>query len=283
MRIDVTYAGRPPRVVETSGESMLSSSTVANAPEWLGTGLPVTAVMLRPRTDLLADGGHGLVVELCAWSAATEGWREGAHVADLGGDAEVPRLLLHVHRVWEVLPADDVARAVAIDIDGRIHVRRVAGRLVDLTAYERLEADMLSRAERDGHSLSERVTLLHRRMRDAMGADDAQVGGLYGLGTMLHDWALSLGGGTRDGETSGKDDALGTLVRAIADAGDFEGRVSVLLGAILDDSGLTVEDLRASVASLGVDVGDVAELWAEAEERLAEEGGWGDEDPWDMD
>lgn len=280
MRIDVTYAGRPPRVIETSGESMLSSSTVANAPEWLGAGLPVTAVMLRPRTDLLADGRHGLVVELCAWSAATDGRREGACVSDLGNETEVPRLLLHVFRAWEVLPADDVARAVAIDIDGRIHVRRVAGRLLDLTAYERLEEDLLSRSERDGCSLSERVTLLHRRVRGSTGIDDARVGELYGLGTALYDWALSLGGDMRAEATSGKVDALGYLAQALADADGFEGRVGVLLGAILDDPALTVEGLEASAVSHGVDVGDIAELWAEAEGRLADEEGWDDDASW---
>lgn len=277
MRIDVTYAGMPPRIIETSGESMLSSSTVANAPEWLGAGLPVTAVMLRPRTDLLADGRHGLTVELCAWSAATDGLREGARVSDLGNETEVPRLLLHAYRAWEVLPADEVAHAVAIDIDGRIHVRRVAGRFLDLTAYERLETDMLGRSERDGLSLAERVVLLHKRMREAMAVDDARVGELYGLGTTLHDWALSLGGDVRDEATSGQDDGNGALVKALAEAGDFESRASVLLGAILDDPALSVEGLEASVDSCGVDVGDVSELWVEAEGRLADEEGWDDD------
>lgn len=104
MRIDVTYADRAPRVIETTGEALLSASTMAGAPEWRGANLPVTAAMMRPRTDLLMRDGFGLVVELCAWSAATDGWRDEATIADFGHETEAPRMQFHVFRVWEVLP-----------------------------------------------------------------------------------------------------------------------------------------------------------------------------------
>lgn len=279
MRIDVTYAGGASRIIQTGGETMLSASVMANAPEWREDALPVAAVMLRPRTDLLADGAHGLTVEICAWSAADQG--SIATLADFGSEVEVPRLAYHVFRVWEVLPPEELAHVVEIEIDGRIHVRRVVGRLLDVTAYERIEATVLSSVERGEHDLGERVLLVHEHLRSANpGLSDAQVGDMYGLDTALFDYATSMG------ETHVKetlvDDGLGDVVSSIEGAGSYEARIDAVMNAMLDHPDLTAEALGRAVALRSAEACDVDELWVEAEGRLTDEMGWGDDDlAWD--
>lgn len=276
MRIDVVYFDRPPRVIETSNEGMLSASTVANAPEWRGAGLSVVGAMLRPRTDLLA-GGEGLRVELCAWSAATDEWHEDAAILDFGYESQVPRLQLHVFRVWEVLPPEDVAHVTSIDIDGRIHVRRIGGRLLDLTAYERVEEVLLSRTEVGDLPLDQRVLLVHDRMRRANpGMDDDQVGESYGMGSALFDYALACGAGeARDDAVPQQRDGLDELVAVLAACEDREGLVLALQGAIIEIEDLTPTTLAKALVAREMDLGDVDDLWAEAEGRLMDDSSWG--------
>lgn len=278
MRIDVTYAGDAPRVIETSGEALLSSSTIAAAPEWVGTGLPVTAVMLRPRTDLLGEEGSAFTVEVCAWSTTDAG--ANATVRDLGGEFEVPRMAFHVVRTWDVLPPEDVARVIALDIDGRIHVRRVGGRLLDLTAFEHVEADLLSATERSGCALDQRVLVVHERLRALHpGLSDEELGDVYGLGGALHAWASTLAGdGPRDGRGTGG--AHGALVASLAEADSLDECVDLLADAIVTDPDLTTEALTRAARESGADLGDVEALWAEAEDRIADEAGW-DEPDWE--
>lgn len=278
MRIDVTYADRAPRIIETAGEAMLSASTMSGAPEWRGTSLPVTAVMLRPRTDLLARGDAGLVVELCAWSSANDGWRDDATVSDFGRDTEAPRLQYHVFRVWEVLPPDDVAHAVDIEIDGRIHVRRVGGRLLDLTCYERLEEMLLSHAERSGNPFDRRVMLVHERLRrERPGITDAQAGAAYGLGSALIDYALSLGS-EGDGGSHTLEDGLGDFASSYGAAESAEQEVQAVADAMLTHPGVTLEELRRALNARQMDVEGLTDAWGEAEGRLADEDSWPDLD-----
>ena len=286
MRIDVTYADRAPRVVETSGEAMLSASTVAAAPEWRGTGLPVTSVMLRPRTDLLARGDTGLVVELCGWSTATDGWGDDVTVSDFGRDTEVPRLQFHVFRTWDVLPAEDVAHAVDIQIDGRVHVHRIGGRLLDLTCYERVEERLLSHAERNGHPLHQRVMLVHDRLRRESDMTDAEVGASYGLGTTLFDYALVMAGPASDDEsfpptaTPVPHDDLDGFADAYDSAIDDETRIAAVMDAMLADPNASVDGLRHAPDIRQIDASDLDDIWTEAEVRLTDERAWGDLD-WD--
>ncbi|MBR3384444.1 MAG: hypothetical protein IKG69_04455 [Atopobiaceae bacterium] len=276
MRIDVTYANEPPRVIETSGESLLSPSTVAGSPEWRGGALPVTAVMLRPRTDLVGQDGQGLVVELCAWSADDGPNRARATLDDLGGRREVPRLLFHVFRVWEVLPAGEVERAVDIDIDGRIHLSRIGGRLLDLTAYERMEERLLSANERAERPLDQRVLLVHDRLRwthPNMG--DSELGDLYGLGGALFDYAIGLAGATDSDEAAGDDaqaldDGFDELAAALNAGGDRAELASVLADAMFDDPCLTIEAVGRALEARGMHVDDLAGLWDEAQDEVDE-------------
>ena len=273
MRIDVTYASDAPRIIETSGESLLSSATMAGAPEWRGGSLPVTAVMLRPRTDLLVRDGHGLVVEVCGWSADVVG-QANVPIDDLGGRCEVPRLAFHVFRVWEVLPADDLARAVDVDIDGRIHLCRIDGQLLDLTAYERLESVLLSTNERSDLPLDQRVLLVHDRLRwTHPGLDDEELGNLYGLGSNLIDYARAMAGATDDqsdapDERDEPDNGFGALLATLAGTDDRDQRVDVLADAMFDDPDLTFEALAHAMESRDLPIGDLENIWADAENEV---------------
>ena len=275
MRIDVTYAGRAPRVIETSGESLLSSATMAESPEWRSGSLPVTAVMLRPRTDLLGRDGHGLVVEVCGWSADITG-QASFPINDLGGRCEAPRLAFHVFRVWEVLPADDLALAVDVNIDGRIHLCRISGQLLDLTAYERLEPALLSPNERADMPLDQRVLLVHDRLRwTHPDLDDEELGDLYGLGGSLVDYARTMTG-TTDGQSDAPDergepdDGFSTLLDTLTGTDDRGQRVDILADAMFDDPTLTFEALARAMESRGMPVDGIEDIWADAENEVDE-------------
>lgn len=272
MRIDVTYAGEPPRIIQTSGESRLSSSVMATSPDWRVRHPPVSAVMLRPRTDLVGHEGHGLVIELCAWSAGDANGRAMAHIDDLGGEYEVPRLLFHVFRVWEVLPADEVARAVVIEIDGRIHLRRVGDALLDVTAYERIEAQLLSQRERSERTLEQRVLLVHERLRwTHPDLDEEGIGDLYGLGRALHDYAVSMAGAedasTQD-EAKEPDDGLSELVSRLQDATGEDEIAWALSDAMLDDPDLTLAALERGCKARSILLNGLAEAWHAAMEDV---------------
>ena len=268
MRIDVTYAGRAPRTIVTGGESLLSSSTLSAASE---ADLPVTAVMLRPRLDLLGTGGHGLCVEVCGWStAAYPGGPEGG-VADLGGAWEVPLLSFHVFRVWEVLPAGELEDVVEIDIDSRVHVMRIGGELLDLTAYEALERALLSPAEVSGNALFKRVYLLHDRARmERPDTDDEAIGARYGLGTRLIDWARSVAaapGDSGDPVGSGIDDGLGDLVAELSGAASRDDLAAIVERAILD-RGLGPRDVMRACETRGLAIEGLERVWQEVEDEL---------------
>lgn len=283
MRIDVAYDDRPPRIIETSGEAMLSSSTVANAPEWRGAGLPVTAVMLRPRTDLLSRPDSGLSIELCAWSAAGDGRGGAASISDFGHVMEAHRLQFHVFRTWEVLPPEDVAHVVDIAIDGRVHVCRLGGRLLDLTCYERQEERLLSRSEMGAHPLDQRVLLVHERLRrERPGMTDAEAAASYGLGSELLDYALSFGGSAEEGDGGSMepDGGLGELAAMLAAAASREDRVLLLEDAMLADPDLTLDALRRSLGRGASGSMDVDGLWEEAVGRIEGEDPWSD-DGWE--
>ena len=266
MRIDVTYAGEAPRVIETSGEAMLSSSVVSLS----GGRRDVAAVMLRPRLDLLGRGGRGLAVEVCYWDAGDEDGPSG-EIADFAGEWSVPRLRFHTWRVWEVLSWEEASRALAIDIDGRIHLRRIEGRLLDLTAFECLERTLLSSAEVQGRPLRERVRLVHSRIRLAEGTDltDAQIGSRYGLGTALADWAglEEEDKGKVKERGGGVDDGLGDVVARIAGAHSRDDAVRAVTSAMLDH-GADLNALRRACKARGVDARGLAALWSEAERAL---------------
>lgn len=282
MRIDVTYADRAPRVIETAGEALLSASTMAGAPEWRGASLPVTAAMLRPRTDLLMQEGYGLVVELCAWSAATDGWREEAVITDFGHETGAPRMQFHVFRVWEVLPPEDVARVTDIEIDGRIHVMRVGGRLLDLTCYERLEGTLLSRSECNEHPLHQRVLLVHERLRrERPGLSDGQLGDVYGLGDALFEYASLLEGVDDHDDAPVPEDGLGGFASAYGSADTGEGRISAVMDAMLGVDDVTADGLRHALDARGIDASGLGVAWEEAEGRMDDaDGAWDDPD-WD--
>ena len=290
MRIDVTYAGHAPRVIETGGESLVSSGTLSVGD---GEGLPVTAVMLRPRLDLLGRDGHGLAVEICGWSTATYAGGAEGRLDDLGGSWEVPLLSFHVFRLWEVLPAGELDDVVAIDIDDRMHVARVGGDLVDLTAFEVLERELLSAAEVSAMPLHKRVWLVHDRARRASpGTTDEEVGARYGLGTRLIDWARGVEGTMGDAGVargplgrgdarapeapaqaaavpvgSGVDDGLSDLVAELAAATGADELRRVVERAILD-VGVSLTEAEKACARRGVGVPLLERVWREAEDEL---------------
>jgi hypothetical protein len=268
VRIDVTYAGRAPRVIETSGESLLSSATLSAGP---AGGTPVTAVMLRPRLDLLGKGGHGLAIEVCGWSTATFAGSAKAEVADLGGSWQVPLLSFHVFRVWEVLPADELADVVAIDIDSRMHVMRIGGDLLDLTAYEACERELLSAAEVSGNALFKRVYLVHDRAKQqSPGIDDEAVGARYGLGTRLIDWARNAAAepsasGVPVG--SGVDDGLSDLMAELTAAASEQDLAAVVERAILD-RGLSLKEVMRACETRKLRVEGLERIWSKVEDEL---------------
>ena len=272
MRIDVTYAGRAPRVIETGGESLISSGTLSQGG---GEGVPVTAVMLRPRLDLLSRDGHGLAVEVCGWSTATFAGGAEGRLADLGGS-------------WEVPPAAELADVVAIDIDDRMHVMRVAGDLVDLTAFEVLERELLSAAEVSAMPLHKRVYLVHDRAKRASpGTGDEQVGARYGLGTRLIDWARGVAGTTGESVVdgaggaagrgaapapdalvgSGVDDGLSDVVAALAAAPD-EDELSAIVERTILDRGVSLGEVQKACQRRHVGVASLERVWREVEDEL---------------
>jgi hypothetical protein len=285
VRIDVTYAKGAHRIIETSGEAALSSQTMERSPEWRGRDLPVTAVMMRPRVDLVGSGGMGLAVEICAWSSDRQRGGTLARLTDLGGTREVPRLLFHVFRVWEVLPADELEHVVDIDIDGRIHLARIAGRLVDLTAYECLERRLLSGAEIHERAFEQRVLIVHDRLRWEYPKDDNEaLGDRYGLGSFLYDYASRLSGNHDPDENEGENDdrpqaladGFDDICNAIASAASDQEAVDALADAMLGDPDLMPYVLERALEARGMDIGRLDDLWDEAERIVAEQAGWGD-------
>ena len=277
MRIDVTYAGGAPRVIETAGESMLSGGTLEAAASPHGRG--VVAVMLRPRIDRMCEG-RGLSVEVSCWTA-----RSGepcAEVADFGHATRVPLLEYHVAWSWEVLPADEVARAVAVDIDDRHHVRRLGGELMDLTAFHQLERRLIPEGEARSSVLARRVGNVHAAVRRAYpDMDDAAIGDLYGLGSRLYDWAVRMAGSPGKGEggergakgsPGGVADSLAGVADAIGRASSWEEAVGVVYTAIAD-KGATLSALTRACEARGVATGDLRGLWDEAR-ALIDGDGW---------
>jgi len=268
MRIDVYYADEAPRVIETSGESLLSSQTMAQAGALPGEGRQVVAVMLRPRVDLMCKGS-GLSVELSCWTAP--GGRSAAgEVADFGRTSAVQVLDYHVVWSWEVLPASEVARVVALDVDGRARVRRVGGRILDLTAFGLLEREVIGDSVARSMPLHGRVGRVHAALRQAdPDLTDEAIGGLYGLGTHLYDYAQKmLGKPASGGARAGADDSLSDAVARLREASCFPDLVAACEEAILDHWA----DLRLlgrACSARGVSVEGLKEAWDEAEGNLA--------------
>lgn len=168
---------------------------------------------------------------------------------------------------------------VDIEIDGRIHVMRVGGRLLDLTCYERLEDRLLSRAERNDHPLHQRVLLVHERLlREWPGLSDGQLGDLYGLGTSLYDYATVLEGVEDNDEDSAPDDGLDGFAAAYGAAGTDEERVAAVTDAMLGVPDITEEGLRHALNARDINASGLEDAWHEAEAELAEGDSWEDPD-----
>ena len=268
MRIDVYYADEAPRVIETAGESLLSSQTMAGARPLAGEGRQVVAVMLRPRCDLMCRGS-GLAVELSCWTAPGRRCATG-EVADFGRTSSVQVLDYHVVWSWEVLPASDAARVIALDVDGRERVRRLGGGLCDLTAFSVLERRLLGDSVCRSRPLHARVGLVLAALRRAHpDMDDDALGDLYGLGGGLLEYARQMSGASPESDSrAGADDGLSGLVERVRAAASGEELVGVCADAILD-AGADLRMLLRACSSRGVGTEGLAEAWDEAEASLA--------------
>ena len=232
-------------------------------------GRPVTAVMLRPRVDLMCAGA-GLRVELSCW-CPPDGSGAERRVADFGHESRVGVLAYHVVWAWEVLPASEVDRVVALDIDGRVRVRRVDGELMDLTAYRLLEERILSEAEVRSRPLHTRVALVHEAVRRSHAdMDDAAIGDLYGLGTRLIDYAQRMVAPTGEAggrEGSGAGGALAGLVSRVGAAATHDDLVACCEEAMLD-YGCDLGMLTRACSRAGVPAKGLARAWEDAREGL---------------
>jgi hypothetical protein len=225
---------------------------------------------MRPRVDLIGSDGIGLAVEICTWSSDCQRGGALSRLTDLGGTHEVPRLLFHVFRVWEVLPADELEHVVDIEIDGRIHLARIAGRLVDLTAYERLERRLLSGAEIHERAFEQRVLIVHDRLRWEYPKDDNEaLGDRYGLGSFLYDYASRLSGNHDPDENEGENDdrpqaladGFDDICNAIASAASDQEAVDALADAMLGDPDLMPYVLERALEARGMDKPDKRTLF----------------------
>jgi hypothetical protein len=176
-------------------------------------------------------------------------------------------LSYHVVWAWEVLSASDVERVVALDIDGRVRVRRIDGDLMDLTAYRILEERLLSEAEVRSRPLHKRVALVHEAVRRShAGMGEAEIGDAYGLGTRLIDYARRMvtpHEGDGDQKGSGASDGLAGLAARIGAATTHEELVACCEEAMLD-LGCDFSMLRRACARAHVSVEGLDEAWAEA-------------------
>ena len=78
-------------------------------------------MMLRPRLDRMCEGRGSRSRSAVGLRGRGEPCTE---VADFGYATRVPLLEHHVAWSWEVLPAKEIARVIAVDIDDRNHVRK---------------------------------------------------------------------------------------------------------------------------------------------------------------
>ena len=206
-------------------------------------------------------------------------------MADFGYATRVPLLEYHVAWSWEVLPAKEIARVIAVDIDDRNHVRRIGGAFIELTAFYQLERRLIPEGEARSSMHARRVGNVQAAVRRAHpDMDDAAIGDLYGLGPRLYDWAVRMAGSPGrgeggDGGAKGGKGSLGGVAGSLAGVADAVGRASSweeVVGAVasaIANNGATLSALTRACESCGVATGDLRGLWDEAS-ALADGDGW---------
>ena len=120
------------------------------------------------------------------------------------------------------------------------------------------------------------MLLVHDRLRwTHSGLNDEELGDLYGLGSNLIDYARAMTGATDDqGDTlngrGGLDDGFGALLATLTETDDRNQRVDVLADAMFDDPDLTYEALAHAMESRDLPIGDLENIWADAENEVDE-------------
>ena len=194
-------------------------------------------------------------------------------MTDYGYATRVPLLEYYVAWLWEVLPAKEIARVIAVDIDDRNHVRRIGGEFIDLTAFYQLERRLIPEGEARSSMLARRVGNVCAAVRRAHpDMNDTAIGELYGLGPRLYDWAVRMAGFPDKGSLGGVAGSLAGVADAVGRASSWEEVVGAVASAIAND-GATLSALTRACESCGVATGELRGLWDEAS-ALADGDGW---------
>ena len=194
MQIVIKYRnGKCPRVISTSGESMLSQNSILGSLEWQNAldPQPMIGTHMRVRTDVATEGGP-LLIEVMSYSSAVDDYiyDHPTEIADFGAVSRAYIARTHIFRVIKALRAEEMEDVIDLRSDG-VWLHRFGGKLVDMSAYQELEEELLSPSEQHGMTLARRVLQSILRLRNLeKEADVPTLLSSYGIDEALYEFAL---------------------------------------------------------------------------------------------
>lgn len=193
MQIVIKYRnGKCPRVISTSGESMLSQNSILGSLEWQNAldPQPMIGTHMRVRTDVATEGGP-LLIEVMSYSSAVDDYiyDHPTEIADFGAVSRAYIARTHIFRVIKALRAEEMEDVIDLRSDG-VWLHRFGDKLVDMTAYECMEQDLLSNAEIQSNPLAKRVLMVHDILKQLHpDVNEREISQLYGMDNTLFDFA----------------------------------------------------------------------------------------------